>query len=238
MIGKGATPVTPKVPPTVAASDNVVAPVTPKVPPTVAASDNVVTPVTPNVPPTAVLPLAAATVNLSVFTAMSLAIPPEANNLFVTVKSFATVVWSENVASPVTPNVPPTVAASVNVVTPVTPSVPATAVFPVAAATVNLFVFTATSLAIPPAANNLFVTVKSFVTIAWSENVARPPTPSVELRVVAPVTPNVSPTVVAPDTPNVPPTVALAVTARPVLLPYLKLMHQLYLHLHLHQYYQ
>ena len=151
---------------TVAWSENVAAPVTPNVPPTVAASDNVVTPVTPKVPPTAVLPLDAATVNLSVFTAISLAIPPEANNLFVTVKSFATVAWSENVADPVTPNVPPTVAASANVVTPVTPNVPATAVFPVAAATVNLFVFTATSLAIPPAANNLFVTVKSFVTIA------------------------------------------------------------------------
>ena len=86
-----AAPVTSNVPPTVAASDNVVTPVTPKVPPTVAASVNVVTPVTPKVPPTAVLPLAAATVNLSVFTSILLAIPPEANNLFVTVKSFATV---------------------------------------------------------------------------------------------------------------------------------------------------
>ena len=86
-----ATPVTPKVPPTVAALDNVVTPVTPNVPPTVAASDNVVTPLTPRVPATAVLPLDAATVNLSVFTAISLAIPPEANNLFVTVKSFVTV---------------------------------------------------------------------------------------------------------------------------------------------------
>ena len=77
--------------------------------------------------------------------------------------------------------------------------------FQLSAATVNLFVFTATSLAIPPAANNLFVTVKSFVTIAWSESVTKPPTSSVEFNVVAPVTPNVPPTVSAPVTPNVPP---------------------------------
>ena len=168
---------------TVAWSENVAAPVTPNVPPTVAASDNVVTPVTPNVPATEVFPVDAATANLSVLTAISLAIPPFANNLFVIVKSFANVEWSEKDAAPVTPNVPPTVAASPIVVTPVTPNVPATVVSPDDAATVNLFVFTAKS----------------------------PVTPNVEPIVVAPVTANVPPSVESAFTDNAVPVALLNV---------------------------
>ena len=123
-------PPTPKVPPTVAASDKVVTPVTPNVPPTVAASDKVVTPVTPNVPPTVAL--------------SDIVVTP------VTPNVPAIVAASDKVVTPVTPSAPPTVAWLENVTAPVTPNVPAIEVLPVPAVTTNLSVF----IFVSPVTNN------------------------------------------------------------------------------------
>lgn len=112
----------------------------------------------------------------------------------------------------------------VNVVAPVTPSVPAITVLPVAAATVNLFVLTATSPVTPkvlakevaPVTPNVPPTVSLFVTLKLVK--VDVPAIKVDDKVVAPVTANVLPNVVAPVTDKVEENVPAAALKLPVKL--------------------
>jgi hypothetical protein len=178
----------------------VVAPVTLTVDENVAAPawaeepESVVTPVTPSVPPTVVAPVMDALASV------------EAPAVKV----------EENVPAPVTANVLPRVVAPVTprvldkLVAPVTPSVPAMTVFPDAAATVNLFVLTATSPvtpSVPPTVAAPVIAALASVeapAVKVEEKVPAPVTANVLPRVVAPVTPKVLDKVVAPVTPSVP----------------------------------
>ena len=155
--------------------------------------ERVVAPVTPSVPATMVLPVAAATVNLFVFTARSL----------------------------VTASVPPTLVLPVEAVTtnlfvftatsPVTPRVPATVVLPLAAVTVNLFVFTERS----PAT----VTLPSSACVVEARPMLMPDELPPRLSAFAPATPPVSivnaapvgPVIVPPFTTRLPASVSFPV---------------------------
>src|SRR5438309_5757307 len=138
---------------------------------------------TPSVPAIVVLPVAALTLNLFVFTARSL----------------------------VTPRVPAIVVLPVAAVTLnlfvftarslVTPRVPAIVVLPVAAVTLNLFVFTARSLVTPrvPA-----IVVLPLAAVTWNLPVLTFTSPAIAVLPVSAVTTNLeAPTVRSPVTPRV-----------------------------------